>query len=208
MKKNHLKDNEWEELDNIASMSEGLVPLEEQAMEAVGKGDTKTAQEMVFGDEYQQTAAQISSVTDECIQNIQDRMHRKQNVLKIAMVISMLAFIIMFAVIVKQVKVIMRFSKKELLTPIVKVSELLTMLAHGNFQNKTDMVEDESEVGQMITAINFMNNNFTKMISEISNVLGEMGSGNYNVDLYEEYVGEFAAIKDPWLRLLQIQKIH
>lgn len=41
MKKNHLKDNEWEELDNIASMSEGLVPLEEQAMEAVGKGDTK-----------------------------------------------------------------------------------------------------------------------------------------------------------------------
>ena len=202
LKKNHLKDNEWEELDNIASMSEGLVPLEEQAMEAAGKGDTKTAQEMVFGDEYQQTAAQISSVTDECIQNIQDRMHRKQNVLKIAMVISMLAFIIMFAVIVKQVKVIMRFSKKELLTPIVKVSELLTMLAHGNFQNKTDMVEDESEVGQMITAINFMNNNFTKMISEISNVLGEMGSGNYNVDLYEEYVGEFAAIKESMVKII------
>ena len=202
LKKNHLKDNEWEELDNIASMSEGLVPLEEQAMEAVGKGDTKTAQEMVFGDEYQQTAAQISSVTDECIQNIQDRMHRKQNVLKIAMVISMLAFIIMFAVIVKQVKVIMRFSKKELLTPIVKVSELLTMLAHGNFQNKTDMVEDESEVGQMITAINFMNNNFTKMISEISNVLGEMGSGNYNVDLYEEYVGECAAIKESMVKII------
>ena len=202
LKKNHLKDNEWEELDNIASMSEGLVPLEEQAMEAVGKGDTKTAQEMVFGDEYQQTAAQISSVTDECIQNIQDRMHRKQNVLKIAMVISMLVFIIMFAVIVKQVKVIMRFSKKELLTPIVKVSELLTMLAHGNFQNKTDMVEDESEVGQMITAINFMNNNFTKMISEISNVLGEMGSGNYNVDLYEEYVGEFAAIKESMVKII------
>ena len=202
LKKNHLKDNEWEELDNIASMSEGLVPLEEQAMEAVGKGDTKTAQEMVFGDEYQQTAAQISSVTDECIQNIQDRMHRKQNVLKIAMVISMLAFIIMFAVIVKQVKVIMRFSKKELLTPIVKVSELLTVLAHGNFQNKTDMVEDESEVGQMVTAINFMNNNFTKMISEISNVLGEMGSGNYNVDLYEEYVGEFAAIKESMVKII------
>ena len=202
LKKNHLKDNEWEELDNIASMSEGLVPLEEQAMEAVGKGDTKTAQEMVFGDEYQQTAAQISSVTDECIQNIQDRMHRKQNVLKIAMVISMLAFIIMFAVIVKQVKVIMRFSKKELLTPIVKVSELLTVLAHGNFQNKTDMVEDESEVGQMVTAINFMNNNFTKMISEISNVLGEMGSGNYNVDLYEEYVGEFTAIKESMVKII------
>lgn len=202
LKKNHLKDNEWEELDNIASMSEGLVPLEEQAMEAVGKGDTKTAQEMVFGNEYQQTAAQISSVTDECIQNIQDRMHRKQNVLKIAMVISMLAFIIMFAVIVKQVKVIMRFSKKELLTPIVKVSELLTVLAHGNFQNKTDMVEDESEVGQMVTAINFMNNNFTKMISEISNVLGEMGSGNYNVDLYEEYVGEFAAIKESMVKII------
>lgn len=37
-------------------MSQGLVPLEEQAMEAVQSGDIQTAESLVFGEEYEQTA--------------------------------------------------------------------------------------------------------------------------------------------------------
>ena len=46
-----------------------------------------------------------------------------------------------------------------------------------------DLKEDDSEVGMMVGAINFMNNNFTNMISELSEVLGQMGQGNYNVEI-------------------------
>lgn len=44
------------ELNKIAEMSQGLVPLEEQAMEAVQSGDIQTAESLVFGEEYEQTA--------------------------------------------------------------------------------------------------------------------------------------------------------
>ena len=107
-----------------------------------------------------------------------------------------------FILIVTQIQKVMRFSDKELLRPIVKVSEMLKELARGNFQTTTDLKEDESEVGIMVAAIQFMNQNFSKMITEISTVLGKMGEGNYNVQLDEQYVGEFVAIKDSMTKII------
>ena len=200
---NHLKEDEWATLQQIADMSNGLVPLEEEAMDAVAAGDLQTAQDAVFGTTYEDTVAQISSLTDDCINKIQNRMQRKQSVLNIIMLISIFAFTVSFIVIVEQIKKIMQFSRRELLLPIIKVSDLVKNLAQGNFQNETDMREDESEVGIMIASINFMNQNFTKMISEISNVLDKMGNGNYTVSLQEQYVGDFIAIKDSMEKIIE-----
>lgn len=202
LKKNHLKSNEWTELNKISQMSQGLVPLEEQAMEAVQSGDTQSAQSLVFGSEYEDTVQQISADTDTCIKNIESRMNKKQTVLNFAMMISMILFVISFILIVRQIQKVMHFSHKELLRPIVKVSEMLKELARGNFQTTTDLKEDESEVGIMVAAIQFMNQNFSKMITEISTVLGKMGEGNYNVQLDEQYVGEFVAIKDSMTKII------
>lgn len=202
LKKNHLKSNEWSQLNKIAEMSQGLVPLEEQAMEAVQSGDIQTAESLVFGEEYEQTVQEISANTDSCIKDIESRMSKKQTALNLAMMISMVLFIIMFLLIVRQIQMVMRFSQKELLTPIVKVSEMLKELASGNFQTTTDMKEDESEVGTMVAAIKFMNQNFSKMVTEISTVLGKMGQGNYNVQLNEQYVGEFVGIKDSMTKII------
>lgn len=196
LKKNGLQKDEWALLEDIASMSDGLVPLEEQAMESVANGDIKSAQEYVFGNTYEETIAKINSETDSCITSIQNRMNQKKNILNVIMMISMIAYVISFYGIVSQVKKVSRFARKELLVPIVKVSDLLTSLAQGDFSQKTDMYEDESEVGIMVKSINFMNSNFSKMISEISEVLGQMGQGNYIIELKEEYVGDFIAIKD------------
>lgn len=203
LKKNNLKSDEWAELESIAEMSNGLVPLEEQAIEAVGNGDIEAAQELVFGDSYEKTTAEINSLADDCINKIESRMDTKQNILNIIMLISMVAFAISFLVIVDQVHKIMNFSRKELLTPIVKVSGLLETLARGDFQNQSDMKEDDSEVGIMVAAINFMNHNFTNMISEISDVLGQMGEGHYNVSLHGTYVGEFVKIKDSMEKIIE-----
>lgn len=202
LKKNHLKSNEWAELNKISKMSQGLVPLEEQAMQAVQSGDTQSAQNVVFGEEYETTVQEISANTDTCIKNIESRMNKKQTVLNLVMMISMILFVISFILMVRQIQKVMRFSHKELLRPIVKVSEMLKQLAGGNFQTTTDLKEDESEVGIMVAAIRFMNQNFSKMVTEISTVLGKMGEGNYNVQLNEQYVGEFVAIKDSMTKII------
>lgn len=203
LQNNDITDAEWTKLKQIAALSDGLVPLEEAAMDYVKAGNLQAAQKSVFGDEYESTVHQISSLTTECIESIQSRMAKKATILNIVMIISIAAFTLSFFMIIQQIKAVMNFSRRELLIPIIKVSELLRTLAQGDFTNKNDMYEDDSEVGHMVAAINFMNQNYTKMISEISDVLGKMGAGNYKAEIKEEYVGEFVEIKDSMIKIMK-----
>ena len=59
LEKNNITKDEWESMNKIADLSNGLVPIEEQALELAGKGDTETAKEYVFGKEYAETTQQI-----------------------------------------------------------------------------------------------------------------------------------------------------
>lgn len=196
LQKNGLTDEEWAEMEHIAELSNGLVPLEEEALELAAAGKTDEASALVFGDEYEATIQQINSETEECIAAIQARMSKSQTRLNVVMLISMVIFIASFVVIVRKISVTTNFAKTELLVPIVKVSEQMKVLAQGEFHHELDLKADESEVGEMVRSISFMKDNFTNMISEISDVLGSMGQGNYNVRVTQEYVGEFVRIKD------------
>lgn len=206
LKANNLRDNEWAELEHIAEMSNGLVPLEEEAMELAAAGDTEGAIALVFGDTYENTVQEITSATDTCINDIQTRMARSKRKLNIAMYVSMAVFILSFATIVRKIATSMKFSREELLVPIVKVSEQMEELAQGHFVNKMDLKADSTEVGTMVGAIIFMNDNFTRMIGEISAVLGKMSAGNYKVELVENYVGEFVEIKDSLYKIINSMK--
>ena len=201
LKENDITAEEWAKLEQIAAMSNGLVPLEEEAIELARKGKTAQATAIVFGEEYESTVQQISELTDECINEIQDRIAKKQNTFFLIMMIAEGVFIFVFIFMIREILKTIRFAKDELLTPIVKVSEQMTELAKGRFDVAWDMKEDESEVGQMVGAIEFMKKNFAHMINEISEVLGQMGNGNYNIDVREEYVGEFVAIKESMLKI-------
>ena len=203
LEKNDITSDEWAQLNAIAEMSNGLVPLEEEAMTLTGQGNLEEAMALVFGDTYESTIQKINSETDSCISAIQDRLDRKSNILEIIKNISMILFIVAFAYIVRRIALAINFSKKELLEPIVKVSEQMNVLAHGNFHTNLDLVADNSEVGQMVSSIAFMKNNFSNMINEISDVLGQMGNGKYTIQVTQEYVGEFVKIKESLLKIAE-----
>ena len=202
LKGDNLNDSEWAQLEHIADMSQGLVPLEEQAMELAAAGDTAGAIALVFGDEYAATVAEINTVTDTCIQDVQNRMSRNQTILSMIMMISMGIFILCFLINSRKIITTLAFAKKELLLPVVKVSDQIQELARGHFEDHLDLPEDDSEVGTMVRAIHFMNDNFTKMVTEISRILGEMGEGNYQVAPTEEYVGDFIQIKESMEKII------
>ena len=202
LKSNRLNESEWEQLEHIASLSQGLVPLEEESMDKVSKGDTDAAQNLVFGNDYIETVQEITSATDRCINNIQIRLSADQNKFKVIMILSLIAFVGSFVLIIKKIITAINFVTKELLDPIEKVSDQLREFAQGHFDNRLDLTPDSSEVGIMVESIIFMKDNFRKMISEISEVLVEMGNGNYNVTLNEDYVGEFIAIKDSLTQII------
>lgn len=189
---------EWAVLEEIASMSEKLVPLEKQAFVAAGGGNNEAAVEAVFGDNYGNTLAQINTMTDDIITQIQERKASQQSMVQIFQILCQLAFMASFAYVVLQIAKAIKFANTELLQPIVKVSEQMELLADGNFHFDSNMenTADETEVGRMVAAIEFMKKNLSSVIGEITAVLEQMGEGNYRIALEQQYVGEFIQIKE------------
>ncbi len=195
LEQNGLTEEEWAMLDKIASLSNGLVPLEENAMANVKDGNIEAAQEYVFGKEYEETVRQINDFTDSTIEAIQDRLSEEQSLMSTLQWVAQILFVFIVGLVVLQIFIIIKFSKKELLGPIKKVSEQMVLLSKGNFQEELDMKEDNSEVGTMVTAINTMKKNTHDIIQEISAILGEMGNGDYRIEVKKEYAGEYVEIK-------------
>ena len=207
LKKNGLEDSEWDMINNISNLSNELVPLETSAMDSAKAGDTKAAMDYVFGDEYEDTVHIINNDTDVLINTVQDRMAKEQKIVNFIMYTCEVIFIIICVVMVRMIIKTIHFSKRELLDSIVGVSSALGELSQGHLDvDLTRMHVDESEVGRMVGALQYMENNFNDMISEISNVLESMAHGNYCVDVNKEYVGDFFKIKESLLDIVDETK--
>lgn len=203
LEQNDIKEEEWEALREIASFSNGLVPLEEDAMKAVKNGDIGKATAFVFGAEYGDTIQKINDLTDRTILEIQERMDREKQTILLIQAGLGIAFLIYFIHMMLQSVKTLQFSVHELLTPILKVSEQMIIMSKGNLHTRLEMEVDDSEVGQMVAAIDTMKLNLVNIIDEISFILEQMGLGNYNVTISQKYVGEFIQIKDSLLRIVE-----
>ena len=201
--RNGLEDSEWAIINNISNLSNELVPLEVAAMESVKAKDKQSAMDYVFGDEYEDIIHIIHSDTDVLIDTVQTRMAREQKIVNALMYICEIIFIVLCASMVSMIVRVIHFSKRELLDSIVGVSTALGELSKGHLDaDLTGMKVNESEVGRMAGALQYMENNFNDMISEISDVLESMAHGNYKVDVNKEYVGEFFKIKESLLDIV------
>lgn len=203
LEKNHITKDEWQKMNQIAELSNGLVPLEEEAFALAGKGDTETAREHVFGKEYSDIVRQINSLTDEAIHQIQSRLNASKMTMRIFQIFIEVLYSLSFLYLVYEITRLVKFSRNELLDPIVKVSEQMTELAAGDFHTELAVTVDDSEVGNMAGSIALMKQNMTAMIQEISDVLESMGDGNYNISIEQDYVGEFGQIKESFLKICE-----
>lgn len=201
LKKNNLKNSEWTLLEQIAELSNGLVPLEEKALQLAEQGKTSEAMSYVFGEEYEGVTQEINALTDDAIQQIQLRVSKSKRNLRAFQVIIQLLYISSFLYLVLQIRKIVRFSENELLEPIIKVSGQMILLSQGQFHTELALEADESEVGKMVAAIALMKENIVGMIREISNILEQMGNGDYCFEMQQDYVGEFGLIKESFLKI-------
>ncbi len=196
-----VTDDEMDVLYYIASLSEGLVPLENKAIESVQKGDSLSAQQYVFSQEYESTIKEINSLTDDIILQIQERLSQKASILNIVHIVSQLLFVGAVAYVLWQIVATIKFAKNELLIPIQITSTQMLEMAQGNFSGTLNLEEDASEVGQMVTAINHMKGTTHDIISEVSDVLEAMGDGDYVVKIEKDYIGEYSQIKESFIKI-------
>lgn len=196
LEKLNLTDSEWAYLNSIAELSSSLVPIEEATVAYVKEGLFEEAKAQIFGEEYTAVVQQINSLSEEAVSAIQSRLGSQVNRIKLQMLFFEAMLSIAFLATIVQLMRTINFSRKELLTPIKKVEEQMIELAAGNLHAELDLVEDDSEVGLMVASISSMKHNLLNMISEISLILGEMGKGNYNISVKQNYSGDFTQIKD------------
>jgi len=196
LKGNDIVDREWAMINGIADMSNNLVPLEVEAMEAVQAGKMDAAVEAVFGTEYEETIQKINSQTEEMISSVTRRLQAKVTRLEIIQYIICLIFVVEFIALVQSVIKTIKFSRRELLEPIVRTADILHEFAQGKLNvDMEDLQGEVGEVGQMVEYLTFMKQYFADMIEDISYVLGEMGKGNYLVQVNKEYLGDFQQIR-------------
>ena len=204
---NNLTAKEWDTLNEIASLSNGLVPLEENAMASVTAGDLKSAADFVFGKEYNDTAATISSLTDDLITQVQDRLKGRKNAMLILQTLCAALFLFSFIKMARQCTKTVGFANKELLHPIVKVSDQMKVLASGNLHTDLNLAADDSEVGSMVDDITTMKDILVGIIEEIGFALEQMGQGNYKVSIEREYVGEYIQIEQSLKKIIEEMRV-
>lgn len=198
-----LSDKEWEYLNQISDLSNGLVPLEEEAFSSVDAGKMEQAVNAVFGNEYEETIVKINEYTGQLIHDIGERMTQKADEEARNMAVGQLLLILIFIIIIVRVISFIRFVRKELLHPIFQVQEEMQHLADGDLSQAFLLPVDDTEVGQMSSSINIMKKNLKALIDEVSDVLNRMADGDFTCKLVNEYVGEFTSIQVSLNRILK-----
>ena len=197
--KKTLNADELAKFQEIQAIDDGMIPSEMAAFEAVKKGDQKAAEEYVFGDEYTDAVEQSDALIAALIEEIEHRLETEETTMTIVQAVAQILFVAAVVYILLNLFRTIRFARKELLVPIVKVSKELENMAEGNFSGKTGLTPDETEVGKMIQAMRDMKSTNHGIISEVTAILEEMGNGNYVIEVNQEYVGEFGAIKEAFI---------
>jgi len=206
LKKSDVNKAEWTKLNKIAEMSAGLINYEKAAIAGVEKGNMDWARDQVFGPDYADGVEQITSLTDETISVIQARKEAQCTIMLVAQLVSIVLFIMAVGAVLVMFVRLIRFASTDLIAPVKVVAEQMNYLADGDFSQPFELEQDETEMGSMAKSIAFMKTNMNAMISEISFALNEMGGGNYRIELEQDYVGEFAQIKESFLVIVERMK--
>ena len=194
-----ITNDEWVRFQEIQVIDDGMIPLEMSAFEAMKKGNEKAAKEAVFGDAYTGAVEQSDAMIAELIEDIESRMETEEMIVTIIQAVAQLAFVGAVIYILLNLLRTIRFAKRELLMPIVKVSKELENMAEGKFDGKTGLTPDGTEVGKMVQAMRDMKATNHGIILEVTSILQEMGEGNYVFEVNQNYVGEFGEIKEAFL---------
>lgn len=195
MKNIGITDTEQQMLDQMAQLSDQLVPLEKNAMEQVRAGQKDKAIHYVYGNEYSSTLKQIRDLQKDFMKDLQLRTQGEvdhlDNIVTILQIISILLSII---VITSQMCSIL-VTRHRVIQPILTIQKEMMEFSKGNLSIQSDLQADSTELGMLVSALQSSRTTLRSYITDISEKLTEMVKGNMNQHVDLEYIGDFADIK-------------
>lgn len=186
---------EQAKIDEMSALSNKLVPLEEKAMEDAGAGDINQALEYVYGQEYSTSITRINEIKLEFLDMLDGRTHSQINKLTVInLVLQIITFIMIILVAGMQVFTFMVMRRK-VLAPIKSIELEMGEISKGNLSSDFSLEADTSEIGMLIYSIQNTRATLKEYIGDISDKLNKIASGNLNLNVDTEYIGDFAPIQ-------------
>ncbi|MEG0898903.1 MAG: HAMP domain-containing methyl-accepting chemotaxis protein [Oscillospiraceae bacterium] len=191
-------------IDEISSISNSLVPLEEKAMNLTKASQKIDAQDIVYGKDYEAQTNEIAKLTQKFFDSITNRTD-KNIALSNTMVwlYTTINLIALLVILVFQIMLVL-FIMKKLLKPMIKVLNNMNAMSEGDLSSNFDLQEDTSEIGQLAHAMNKSRGFQKEIISDIKYLLNEMANGNFVIKSRsaDNYLGEYNDI------LISIRQIN
>lgn len=182
-------------IDEMSSLSNELVPLEEDAMKEVQNGELKEALDYVYGAEYSAAIAEINSLKEQFLSTLDERAYkdvaalgRHSAYVKLAMILALVAVGILQLTNLS-------LTRKRVLNPVIAVKDQMIEISRGNLSAEFSLEPDTSEIGLLVQSIHETKRELKKYIKDINMKLAEMAQGNMNLTIGSDYRGEFQPIQ-------------
>ncbi len=189
-------------IDDMYSLSNSLVPLEEEAMSKVRAGQREEAIEYVYGAQYSVSINKINALKEKFITDLNERtlsqvesLIFESNIIKAIMLLSL-------AMVVVMQMLSMMFIRKKVLRPVIAVRDQMVEISKGHLSSEFSLQPDTSEIGMLVESIHETKHDLKKYISDINDKLAQMADGNMNLKVGNDYRGEFLPIQDAMREIL------
>lgn len=193
---------EQEMIDDMSALSNKLVPLEEEAMKNVQAGKTKEALDYVYGEEYSTSIAQINSLKEQFLNDLDERTGAQVNELALsADSIKSSMFFALALVAILQI-IVMLITRRKILRPVIMVRDQMKEISNGNLSAEFQLQPNTSEIGMLVASIHETKHELKKYIYDIDSKLAQMAQGNMDLFMEFDYRGEFLPIHDAMCQIL------
>ncbi|MCI9645418.1 MAG: HAMP domain-containing protein [Lachnospiraceae bacterium] len=189
-------------IDKMSSLSNNLVPLEENAMEQVQNGNLEDALNYVYGSDYNAAITQINSLKEEFLNTLEKRTAEETARLgKLQNSTRDFMFLAVILVALIQLSVVLLINRK-ILRPVLTVEKQMGEISQGNLSAAFSLQPDTSEIGRLVASIHETKQELKKYINDIDDKLAQIAQGNMDLSIEEDYRGEFLPIQNAMRQIL------
>lgn len=192
-------------LEEIASISNNLIPLEEKAMAYVAAGQKDKAIAIVYGAQYNDGVAKINAKIVTLQNSVAER--EQHNIDAQAAFISVMTVICytMAVLVVAALIVFVLYFKTNVMAPVLKITDAMTELAEGHLSGELHLEADNTEIGRTVGAIQKLKQFQNDVIGDMDYLLVEMADGNFNI---ATKIGDAAYLGDYKNLLASIRRMN
>ena len=189
-------------INEMSSISNNLIPLEEAAMQEVQKEQRAEAIAYVYGPEYNTAITQINALKEQFLKILDERTMKEISRLNESAELIKTRMILALGIVVVMQLLNMITVKRKVLRPVLAIKDQAVEISRGNLSSEFLLTSDTSEIGRLTEAIHETKRELKKYIQDINTKLNEMAQGKMDLAIGNNYRGEFQPIQKAMSQIL------